>query len=105
MIWAVWLLGSLLVVAIVTACRFYGSIENLERQLDASKSRSKGLREEVGYWIAQANNYDRRFQAARNGLLAVRDLGTESMASIGVRMKRAATGALDNVYAIPFVKE
>lgn len=93
MIWLLWILGVLLIAAIWCCIRFYDSIEQFERKLDAEKSRSLGLRLEVDHWISSFDRMRRSYELASQGLARVQAIGTNNMASIGKRMSAIAVRA------------
>lgn len=73
--------------------------------LTFSELAATSLRKEVVFWMRQSEAHYRRYQAAHDGLLAVRAMGTPNMANIGHRMQRTAKTAIEAVYAIPLNKE
>lgn len=105
MVIAIWVLGVLLIAAIWCCIRFYDSIEQLERKLDASQKRAGDLAKEADYWLRQTNNYDQRYRRTLKGLATIQNMQTEGMANIGRRMVIAAAQAETEAKEIPFNKE
>lgn len=94
MIVTVWVLGSLLLGALLALFAFYGRLGNIERKLEASQSRVEGLRREVEYWIGLYDRAHKRNVKYRDALQNIVNMETPTMANIGSRMVRAARRGL-----------
>jgi len=93
MIVLAWVLGSLLLGALVAMFALYGRLGNVEKKLDASDNRVTYLRNEVEYWLGLYDTAFKRNLAYREALLDIKAMATPNMANIGHRMaKRAKLG-------------
>lgn len=104
MIVAVWVLGSLLLGALLAAFVLYDQTRKLDHKLFATERQRDCYKNERDYWVRQEGNYRRRYTIAIDGLTAVQNLATGKMANIGNRMYGAATKARNAALAEPFDK-
>jgi len=68
---------------------------DLRERLAIQRSNTKNARAETEYWLFRAGNFERERNAYRYGLDKVIALRTVNMASIGQRMSRSASVAIN----------
>lgn len=104
MVVVIWVLGSLLLGALMAVAALYGRNRRLDANLIVARKQAEYLRGDRDYAHRQAENYRVRYHAADQGLSTVQSLATGKMANVGHRMYQAAATAQRDAKRLPFDK-